>query len=87
VNLFLVPLVVFPVALILMLGAGWLTGRDPEQPAPRRFMAELAEPYGPFPVDTGPLLLVSEALAANDALEREVRAMIRAAERKIGPIQ
>jgi hypothetical protein len=43
--------------------------------------------YGPFPVDTGPLLIVGDALAANDALEREVKAMIRAAEREIGPVQ
>jgi hypothetical protein len=42
---------------------------------------------GPFPVDTGPLLLLGEKAAALPALEREVRAMIEAAEREIGPVQ
>jgi hypothetical protein len=156
--IYVVPLLVFPVALFLMLGAGWLTGREPRIPLARltdpapmpgelgwrgrcgiactdcvdtdyglacradlggscvipaslypfvvahRLGLELGwcgrcghchgqegcpprDLAGPFPVDTGPLLIVGEALAANAALEREVRAMIRAAERKIGPVR
>jgi mono/diheme cytochrome c family protein len=42
---------------------------------------------GPFPVDTGPMLLLGEKAAALVAHEREVRAMIVAAEREIGPVQ
>jgi hypothetical protein len=41
----------------------------------------------PFPVNTDPLLLLSEKAVALVQLEREVRAMIVAAEREIGPIQ
>lgn len=37
--------------------------------------------------NTGPLILLSEAMAAVDAHEREVRGMIAEAERKIGPVQ
>ena len=37
--------------------------------------------YGPFPVDTGPLLILGEHAAALAAHEREVAAMIREAER------
>jgi hypothetical protein len=148
--IYVVPLVVFPVALALMLGAWRLTGRKPRIPLERladpaplpgeslvrvatsstvfhsddlRYKALVGElpglhewhdhaplkwadegvagcpaceqhwecpppaQYGPFPVDTGPLLIISEALAANDALEREVRGLIRAAERKIGEVQ
>jgi hypothetical protein len=47
---------------------------DPEPPP--------GEPgYGPFPVDTGPLLILGEHAAALAAHEREVAAMIREAER------
>ena len=47
---------------------------DPEPPP--------GEPgYGPFPVDTGPLLILGEHAAALAAHEREVQAMIREAER------
>ena len=48
---------------------------------------ELQASYGPFPVDTGPLLLLSESMAALDAHEREVRAMMDAADRQIGPVR
>lgn len=40
------------------------------------------DPYGPHP-DTGPLLILSEKMAANDALEREIRERIRQAEQRI----
>jgi hypothetical protein len=85
--IYLVPVVVFPVVLVLMLGVYWLATREPELVPGPRFVPVLPEPYGPFPVDTGPLLIVSEALAANDALEREVKAMVREAYRKIGPVR
>jgi hypothetical protein len=39
-------------------------------------------PYGPFPADTAPLLLLSESAAALVALEREITQMIADAERK-----
>ena len=54
-------------------------------------LARLADPrplpseLRPFPVDTGPLLLVSEAMAAAMAITREVEEMTRAAERKARP--
>ena len=48
---------------------------------------ELAASYGPFPADTGPLLLWGEKASANDALAREVRWMIEEAHRRIGPVQ
>jgi hypothetical protein len=62
---------------------------------PRRVpLAQLANPepmpgeqLAAFPVDTGPLLLLSEKAAANDALEIEIAAMSDAAEREIGPVQ
>lgn len=38
-------------------------------------------------VDTGPLLLLSDKMAANAALEREIKAMAAEAERRIGPIR
>lgn len=57
-----------------------------EEEIMRFYGAAYREPpaYGPFPADTGPLLIISEAMAANDALEREIQAMIEAAERIIG---
>lgn len=44
---------------------------------------ELAGSYGPFPVDTAPLLFLSEALAAYEAHEREIRAMCDAADQRV----
>ena len=50
--------------------------------------------YGPFPVDTGPLLIVSETTAAGADLARWARGavsetdwLIEAGEREIGPVQ
>jgi hypothetical protein len=92
--IYVVPLVVLLGSLVVMLGVAWWQGREPRIPLgrladPAPLPGELAREaaYGPFPADTGPLLIISEALAANDALEREVKGLIRAAERKIGPVQ
>jgi hypothetical protein len=38
---------------------------------------------GRFPVDTSPLLILSESAASVAALDREVAAMVRVAERQI----
>lgn len=46
-----------------------------------------ASSYGPFPADTGPLLIPGRVAAAGDDLEREVARLIREAERKIGRLQ
>jgi hypothetical protein len=40
----------------------------------------LVESYGPFPVDTGPLLILSESAASADGIGREVDAMCARAE-------
>lgn len=79
-------LLIFAAALALMLGAAALIGRGNRELARIRLLAalEAAEP-APFPAE--PPLLVSEMLAAVEAHEREVREMIRMAERKIGPVQ
>lgn len=86
---------VFLTTLAAMLLTPWLAGRRAGVP-----LARLADPaplpgelvliesvYGAFPVDTEPLLLLSDAAAANAQLEREVQEMIRKAERKIGPVR
>ena len=87
--IYIVPLVVAVVFLAACAVFCWLT-REERVP-----LARLADPapmpgdaaYGPFPVDTAPLLLLSESMAAVVALEREVREMCVAADRLIGPVQ
>lgn len=44
-----------------------------------------ADSYGPFPVDTSPLLILSEKDAANAALAREIPRLCAEAEAKIPP--
>ena len=92
------PLVIFLTALVTMLGAAVLTGRDPDDatefpPAGHFDLAQgggwarppqLVESVDPF--DTEPLLLLSRHAAANAALEREVAEMIDAADQIIGPL-
>lgn len=82
---------IFGVGLGAMLMVAWMTGRPGPAPRPARVpLARLADPrplpgeLSPFP-ETGPLLIWSERMAANDAIGREVDEMIRAAERKARP--
>ena len=62
----------------------WLVCVWQDRARPETRVERLADPtpmpgelgYGPFPVDTGPLLILSDKAAANAALERDVAAMI-----------
>jgi hypothetical protein len=90
-NLYQGTLVIFLAGLVGMLGAAWWTGREPRIPIDR-----LADPaplpgeqavYGPFPVDTGPLLIVSDSMAAIDRHTREVEELCRLAEERIGRLR
>jgi hypothetical protein len=80
--------------LLLVFAGGYFTGRGVRldrqaaradlQMALDRSASSYQPPppsYGRFPVDTGPLLILSEKEAALAAHEREVAAMIREAER------
>lgn len=55
------------------------------EPEPFDLPDMLAAVYGPWPVDTGPLLILSDKAAANAALEREIRQRCAEAEAKIPP--
>jgi hypothetical protein len=81
-------LVIFLAALVAMLAVAWWTGREPSVPLAR--LADPAplpwEPPAPWPVDTGPLLIMSEQMAANAALAREVEWLIRESYERIGPV-
>lgn len=79
-------LLIFAGALALMLGVAFLLDRGNRELARISLLGALeAAELAPFPAE--PPLLVSETLAAVEAHEREVREMIRQAERKIGPVQ
>jgi type II secretory pathway pseudopilin PulG len=82
--------------LLLIWASGYWTGRTSERDRAaaradlqaaldRQARAYQAPPpsYGPFPADTGPLLLLGEEAASLAALEREVHVMVAAAERQI----
>ena len=82
--------------LLLVFAGGYFTGRGVRldrqaaradlQMALDRSASSYQPPppsYGRFPVDTGPLLILGEHAAALAAHEREVAAMIRAAERML----
>jgi len=81
-------LVILVTFLVLPLAVAWWI--DPDREPPRVPLDRLADPaplpwetwYGPFPVDTAPLLILSESAAALVALEREVAQMVADAERK-----
>lgn len=71
-------------------GAGFISRNDGTHiewrgHAPFDLLDALAAVYGPFPADTGPLLILSEKMAANVALEREIRQRCVEAEAKIPP--
>jgi hypothetical protein len=92
-SLYEVFLVTFLTSAVILLTAAWWTGREPRIP-----LARLADPtplpgerasergYGPWPVDTGPLLIVSETTATGVALEREIRQRCAEAERLFGRV-
>ena len=97
-NMYGWALVIFLTALVTMLGIAALLGRGlreldrvreldkaGREAEPFDLPEALATVYGPFPVDTGPLLILSDKTAANAALEREIRAMGDEAEGKIPP--
>ena len=82
--------------LLLVFAGGYFTGRgvrldrqmaraDMQAALDRSARSYQPPPpsYGRFPVDTGPLLILGEKEAALAAHEREVAAMIRAAERML----
>jgi len=81
-------LVILVTFLVLPLAVAWWI--DPDRDPPRGPLDRLADPapppwetwYGPFHVDTAPLLILSESAAALVALEREVTQMVADAERK-----
>ena len=62
----------------------WCNGRvDSHGPdAVALYRQQCAEAF-----NTGPLLLLSDKMAANQALEREIREMGEAADRTIGPVK
>jgi type II secretory pathway pseudopilin PulG len=81
--------------LLLVWMSGYFTGRS-ERDDRRQARADLQAALdraaaavpplpsaGRFPVDTAPLLILSESAAAVAALDREVAAMVRDAERQI----
>ena len=82
--------------LLLVWVSGYFTGRSERddrrqaradlQAALDRAAAAVVPPLpsaGRFPVDTAPLLILSESAASVASLEREVAAMVRDAERRI----
>ena len=96
-NMYGWALVIFLTFVIVPLGVAWWMGRGERIPLarladpaplpgelPRAGFLQISQ-YGPFPVDTGPLLILSDKTAANAALEREIRAMGDEAEGKIPP--
>ena len=88
-NIYWWSLVILVTSLGLMGAAAWYMTRPETVP-----VARLADPeplpgeggYGPFPVDDGRLLLLSEAAAAVEAHGREVDAMIARAS-ELGMVQ
>ena len=91
-SLMQVFVVTFLTSVVLILGAAWLTGRSEDRAESR--VDRLADPVpmpgelsvgGLFPVDTGPLFIMSEHAAALADLEREVKQRIADAEERIPP--
>ena len=83
-EMFAVPLAIAVTFLVICALFAWLT-RDP-RPA-RVPLARLADPAplpGEFPGDLDRLLLVSDTLAASDALEREICRLCDVAEQEFG---
>ena len=88
-NIYVAALVIFLTAAVTMLGTAlWLGRKMPDDTEPAYQAIPRPQPLsvaGLFPVDTGPLLILSEKNAANAQLEREIKAMVQAAEAAIPP--
>jgi hypothetical protein len=90
--MYVVPVFVAAGFLVAVAAFCWLTRPGPESRAER--LADPAPLPGevPFPVDTGPLLIVSELTSAGEAIGRDVRRaaaeaewLIKQGERRIEP--
>jgi len=83
-NIYAAALVIFLTAAVTMLGTALYIGRRmPDDTGPAYQAVPRPQPLstaGLFPVDTGPLLILSEHAASLADLEREVKGMVAAAE-------